>query len=56
MKKLSSQKNKSLKSDETVIFNYAARRGFFQILYRDFQIWTFFLSFFKIPKILLEKK
>jgi hypothetical protein len=44
-----------LKNDQTLIFNYAANASFFWNLYRDFQFWTFFLSIFEIPKILLEK-
>jgi len=44
-----------LKSDQTLIFNYAAEEGFFWNLYRENQFWTFFLSIFENPKVLLEK-
>jgi hypothetical protein len=39
-----------------LIFNYAANASFFWNLYRENQFWTFFLSIFENPKVLLEKK
>jgi hypothetical protein len=56
IKKFQSHFEKFLFSDLTIILNYAVRHRKFPKLFSGFHFWTFFLSNFKNPKILLRKK
>ncbi len=54
-KNLSSQKKSFIKNHQTIKIHFSHNSRFFRVFGGPIRFWTFFLSNFDFPKILLEK-